>query len=86
MSHLLDLSKYCLYRLSTENHRFVAVPLKYEEEIKKQLQEFGSMKDIPISKTVRGIFLKKNNSGQLELLTAPEQENDITMNQLEKAD
>jgi hypothetical protein len=83
MEQFLDLSKYTVYKLKTDDTLLVAVPILYSEQISDLLKEHGKLENVPSSKTVRGIFIKNDHEGKNpEMMKVGEQENDVTVNQL----
>lgn len=80
MSDKVKITDYTIYQMITDKQEQlrVAVSGKFKVEIEKLLEEYGSLNNVPIDKTVRGIFL-----GELENVSDNNlQENDITINQL----
>ena len=81
MKRIIDPQKFTVYRLLTENDKYVAIPNEYLSTLELAVKDFGTLKNVPVDKTVRGIFLvKENNNFQLD---EDAQQNDITINQLE---
>jgi hypothetical protein len=84
MEQAQDLSNYRMYKLKTDSTIMVAVPGIYNQHISQLKHEYGSVAEIPSSKTVRGIFVKKDEKGQYSLVSPSAQENDVTINQLQE--
>jgi hypothetical protein len=78
--HNVNTDKYQVYQLTGKDERFVAVPIKYEQEIEELCKEYGNMRSIPHDKTVRGIFLKRK--GDELLINEDDQQNDISISSL----
>ena len=72
--------KFEVYRLNSKEDLLVAIPGEYKEIIGEAIAEYGIIQNVPVDKTVRGIFLN-HNEGTFELNT-DEPQNDIVMNQL----
>ena len=77
-----DLKQCTLYRLITDEELLVAVTPDYQVQIEKLIKEFGDLAEIPVSKTVRGIFVRSIGNSVIEPVSASLQQNDITVNQL----
>ncbi len=86
MGNFLDISKYTIYKILTDEELLVAVSSDYAEQIDRMVEEYGSIKNIPSSKTVRGIFINSGEKKDLKMITTPMQENDVTVNQLRPID
>ncbi len=83
MKHSAVNEYYNVYRLITNKreHLCVAVSKKFETEIEKLIEEYGSLTKIPVNKTVQGIFLECDHNDHYNF-DSEKQENDITVNQL----
>jgi hypothetical protein len=86
MGNFLDISNYTIYKILTDDDLLVAVSSEYTEQIERMVEEYGSIKNIPSSKTVRGIFINRGEKEDLKMVITPMQENDVTVNQLRPID
>lgn len=73
-------NNYIIYQLSGRDRVYVAIPEEYEDVITDAVSIYGSLRYVPVEKTVRGIFLQKKNN--VYYLDKDVQQNDITINQL----
>jgi hypothetical protein len=82
MKHNVDTRKFTVYKLVTDDKKYVAVPKEYVSVIEQNREEHGGIEKVPSDKTVRGIFLKEVWTDEYQLPSADVQQNDITINQL----
>ena len=75
-----SLNGYTIYQLITTKDETmrVAISASMQSEIETLLATYRSLQDIPIDKTVRGVFLEGDSLADL----SEKQESDITVNQL----
>lgn len=76
----LDENKYTLFRLPDQ--RLVAIDGENQKVLGHCLGIWRSYKNVPVDRTVRGIFVDRTNGG-LQSVDESAQQNDITVNQLQ---
>lgn len=78
--NIINKDKFNIYQFQETESVYVAVPKEYTETISNAISEYGNIKAIPSDKTVKGIFLsKENNRFQLDENAQPK---DIMINEL----
>ena len=82
MKHNVDTKRYTVYRLSSGDKQYVAVPKEYVPVIEQSTLEHGSIEKVPLDKTVRGIFLEEVWNDEYKLPGAGELQKDISINEL----
>jgi hypothetical protein len=71
-----------IYRLNTQHERYVAIAPEDHKVIAAVLEQWGSLENVPVEKTVRGMFVLKNSGGGYDPVDDNRQENDITIREL----
>jgi hypothetical protein len=84
MSKEIDREKFSIYRFRTDEQLCVAVPNAFKKVVTEAVQQYGSLQEVPNDKTVRGVFVHRHGE-KYHFIDNNEQQNDITINQLEEA-
>lgn len=83
MKHCPVNAYYNVYRLVTSRREnlCVAVSRTFEPLIDQAIKTYGSIRNVPVEQTVRGIFMECRDSHNYNF-DPDQQENDVVINQL----